>query len=314
MLKKKKLLILISWILIFCTVFSNVFGIEAEAKSKPPKFNAALTDKNMLKLVKAYDSDAYYFLNKTKQKGSTFSTWMMGSNNLAEAAETTVHEQFHMYTHTFGEFDWTTGFSDIYYLGNKKTLYINQTDCFKTEVVTGKLPANLRTFRYDTYVAQGASASSNQDGVYGLLNEFAAYYWGMHVEYKLYPYYAKNVNSLSGWHSFENDFVNDRDAYAEFYYWTLCYLDYARRKKPKVYKDIMNNKNYVVTFDTFRRNFEKLIKNYKKKLNVVYKKYTGQGYDGTSSYGGYRVLMKQINSKKFKKVKNDLVKKAKKYK
>ena len=311
---KKRLSRLICFLLLLCFIISAIPCYNTDAASKPPSFNAALTDDNMMKLLKAYDSDAYYFVSRTRKKGSTFGTWMAGSENLAEAATVTVHEEFHKYTHTFYKFDWDTGFSDKYYLGKKKNIYVSETNLFKTETVTKNLPKQYRTFRYDTYVSKGSSVSANQNGVYGLLNEFSAYYWGMHVDYALYPYYDANVKSGAGWHHFENSYINNRDAYAEFYYWTLVYLEFARVKKPKVYKDIMNNKNYIITFDKMQKAYVSLMKKYEKKLDIVNNKYYGHNFNKNQSYGGYRVLMSQINSKKYKKVREAIKTKAKKYK
>lgn len=312
--KNNKFMRIISGLLVICLLFSYFSGTEVEAKSKPPKFNAAMTDKNMLKLVKAYDSDAYYILSKTKKKGDSFAVWLSSGSNLADAADVTVHEQFHSYTHSFGKFSWSGGFSDKYYIGNKKNVYVSYTDVFKTEVATRKIPSEYRTFRYSTYVSEGAKASSNMYGVYGLLNEFTAYYWGMHVDYSLYPYYKANEGEAS-WYKFESNYSNNKDAYAEFYYWTLVYLEYARVHKKKVYKAIMKNKNYIKTFNKIQTDYVKLMKKYEKKLDIIYNE--NYGYSYTSSrgeYGTYNVLMGQINSSKYKKVRNDIKKYAKKYK
>lgn len=313
-----------------CLLLACVPAVPAPVAhaASAPSYNCKLTQKNMLKLVRAYDSDAYYILETQDQAGDDFSEWMNGSKRLVDAVDTTVHEEFHGYTHTYGDSlayaDGTWHRYEYFYLGNKKTNRVVVTDVFKTAEAASKIPKRYRTFRYDTYVSNSSGVSANLEGVYGMLNEFSAYYWGMHASESLYPYIKKHVSSAEGYWEFISSFTNNRDAYAEFYYWTLVYLDYARQHKPEVYKEILANDSYTKTFKTMRSKYQKLIKAYKKDLDKVCKKFNhGAGFSksynkktGTLKLGGlrliwgraaYDLLAGQISSAKYAKVRKALL-------
>ena len=316
-------------VLAFVMVMGLIIPTEISAKKKAPKLNCAINDSNMLKLVKAYNSDAYHILKKQKDNGDSFASWMTYGDKLSDMVDTTVHEEYHGYIIKQGKFSW--GKQEwAFYTGKGKTIYVPITKVFKTSDATKKIPKKYRTFRYDTYASTSSNLSSNLNGVYGLMNEFCAYYWGCNANNSMYEYLKDYSKGALDWNRYINSYLNNRNAYAEFYYWTLTYLEYARTKKPKVYKEIMANKNYVICFDTMQKNFEKLLKNCEKNLDKVCKKYNGKSFkasfdektgmvylNGRWSGAGsndYKTLMKQINSKDLKKVKKALNDKAKKYK
>jgi hypothetical protein len=158
-----------------------------------------------------------------------------------------------------------------------------------------------------------------------MLNEFSAYYWGMHASLSLYPYIDKHATSGMDWKSYINDYQNNKNAYAEFYYFTLVYLEYARKNEPEIYKTIINNKDYMVAMNTMETKFRKLIKTGEKNLDKICMKYNGASFKdsqrngivwfGNRGFGvsdDYSILIKQINSKKYKKVRNEIKKRGKK--
>lgn len=311
--------------LVLVTAGSPALVSPAEASSAPA-YNAKLTQKNMLRLVRACDSDAYHILSAQNRAGDDFSVWLQGNRHLTDAVDTTVHEEFHVYTHSHGGYALRGGVvypSDVYYLGGKKNRRVTYTKGFKTSRATGKIPKRYRTFRYGTYVAKGATASANTSGVYGLLNEFSAYYWGMHASRSLYPYLKKHVRTAGGYESFISNYMNDRDAYAEFTYWTYVYLDYARKHAPKTYKRILANKAYVKTFDTMHAKYKKLVKSYRGDLDKLCRKFNhGAGFSksysrktGVLRFGdrawmwpgnSYETLVGQLGSSKYQKVRKAL--------
>nr|MCR4711121.1 cell wall-binding repeat-containing protein [Clostridia bacterium] len=285
-----------------------------------PAPDAAVTVSNILALAKAYDPDAYHILNTMNSKGEDITFWFY-RGSITDGIDTGTHEEFHGYTHRMGGFDYDTySWYDLYYLGNGKTRAVPQTDVFKTETVTGSIPEKYRTFRYDTYVAPGAEPSANQIGVYGLLNEFSAYHWGLHVIERLFPYFSKYEEETDAWNTFMLSYLNNRNAYSEFYYWTLLYLDYARKNAPAVYKGIIENKAYCQTFVEMEANFRALMAKCEKDLDQVSMRYNGtpfkDNFDGKFLRLGYRstagcdndydVLMPLINSSQFDQVKKDI--------
>jgi len=282
-----------------------VLLMGAQAWAAAPKIQCKLTDANLLALMKAYDSDAYSILKAQKDKGDTFTEWMNDDELLVDAVDTAVHEEFHGYTFTHGSYDFAARrWGERYYLGNGKTRMVYETSVFKTYTATKKIPDQYRTFRYETYVGSSATTDANTKGVYGLLNEFCAYYWGMHAMNSLYPYLLKYGKSFDEVRCFCINFYNDRDAYAEFYYWTLVYLEYARVRQPAVYKAIIGNDNYMHTFYQMRAKFRSQIRAMYPRVKKLAKKYdrmsTVRFWNG--AYDAYSILTKQIQSSKYKTV------------
>ena len=112
---------------------------------------------------------------------------------------------------------------------------------FPTEDAAKLFPEHLRTFRYDTYVSEGATSSSNVKGIYGLLNEYSAYCWGLNHTISLYPYFKNQPMSTELWYSFYRSGGNNLQAYSEFRFYILSYMLYAEEHEPAVYEGIMGN-------------------------------------------------------------------------
>lgn len=261
----------------------------------------------MLKLMRAYDIDAYNILKAQADAGDDFKQWLKGNDRLVDAVDTTVHEEFHSYTYASGGYtvSGTTALPiERYYLGNGKTRDVTETQTFKTAEAASGIPERYRTFRYDRYVSDSATVTANTNGVYGLLNEFSAYYWGMHASWSLYPYLQQNVSTYDGYTSFVSSYENGRDAYAEFYYWTLVYLEYARKHQPQIYQEILSNQAYVKTFTGMRAKYQRLIKAYGQDINEINVRYPSTMR--VTSAGSYNTLAGQLSADKYRTVRKAL--------
>ena len=288
-------------------------ALDASAASVP-KLNAKVTEKNVMKLLNAYDSNGAYILKSTKNGGISFLTWFSGSDRIVENIDTAVHEQCHVYM---------TGYSSLKaYIGNKKAVNISFTRVFNSKEMADSIPERLRTFRYESYVADPMPyLSSNINGAYGLLNEFIAYSWGMNNTVSLFPYYSRFPATMDTWESFINKGANDRLAYAEFNYYILHYLQYAKYHYPSVYKGIMKNSNFRKAYRTIEKKFRKNITLYEKDLKKIVKKVKAAGgyadYEeyfyingrGTGIFAeDYQKLCKEIKKAKYQKIYKALLK------
>lgn len=277
-------------------------------------------ESEVLALTAQYDPDGYHILEDAVQRGDDFSSYIRC--DVLGSIDTCIHEMHHGYVFDNGSVNRKTGMVDqTFYLGGGTDYSVPATKCFRTEVVTGSLPASLQTFRYDTYVSPGNITDANQSGVYGLLNEFSAYYWGCNSYLALYPYCETVCTDPSDWMSYISGYANGRDAYAEFYYWTLLYLEYARTNKPKVYKAIIRNRAYCNCFSYFESNFRAQLASYEQTLDALCMKYNGvpmaqstiDGYLFLGWYGigmddnsAYLTLKPYIEDPAFDTVKQDL--------
>lgn len=224
-------------------------GVQAatgtHAASAKPDDTA--TRENVLEVLRQYDADAYHIM--TAGSGVDFMTWFMG-RALISGIETAVHETYHGYTHSQ-----SNGFyGERIYLGDGKSYDVDYSVVYrgskftKTEEMSKQIPSQLQTFRYSQYIAPGASADANTKGVFGLLNEFSAYYWGLETMNSLAQFLIDTNSGASSWETYVTGIGNDMTAYAEFKYWTLRYMLYIKSANPTLYQAILDNQNYCAAY------------------------------------------------------------------
>jgi hypothetical protein len=177
--------------------------------------------------------------------------------------DTAVHENTHRFTSL--NMISSSGRLQEQYLVDGSITKIQHGDVqIKTEAVTGSLPTNLRSFRWNTYVAPNAEPTANQHGIYGLLDELNAYYRDLKAVYECYPYLA-DINGFE-----DSDIAmayisalatdgSPAGAFYEFKYWSLLYLLHLKEKNPVQYREIANNQNFLKVFFYVYDHFEELV-------------------------------------------------------
>ena len=237
---------------------------NVESKLDPSR---GTTEGKILGALEKYSVDSLNIFNAiSKDTGKSvidlIARWKQ--SDIFSYLDTAVHETCHGYEHSMyrGSYDFETK-KWTYYLApflNSNTTYkisFVEGTVFKTEEMGKNIPSNLRTFRWSTYVAPGASVTANQWGVYGLLDELDAYYCGIKATYETYEFLKELPYSDSNWFNYYSTL--DQKAFYEFKFWTLKYLIYASQNKPEVYKSIINNTVYKAAFKGIYTNFENLI-------------------------------------------------------
>jgi hypothetical protein len=287
---------LLSLVLVSAMLFGS--SLSAGAASKDPKYNCAKTKKNVLKLLDAYDPEGAYIIRS--DKSGMLMTWFEDYNTrgeklyLCDCMDTAVHESFHKISVGY------TG--DNMYIGNKKFVYVSRTKVFSSTKASKKIPKRLRTFRFDTYMTNKEANNMHTviNGPYGMLNEMSAYCWGMNNSIGMYPYLKKN-NRLAPFYS---SCSNNKNAYAEFTYYILFYLDYAKTYDKSVYKGIMNNSQFKKVYKNTDKRFRANIKKY----DNIAKKDKYFNYYPKANSNDYKILMKEISKSKYQKIYNQLMK------
>lgn len=318
--------VLISLFAVILTVIAPVSSYETAAAQKAPSLNAKVTAKNIQALLKKYDPDGAYIMQKQIAKGDDICVWFSDQARIIDSIGTAIHEETHGYSHYYAK-----GYNKTaYFVGNKKTIHVTHTKIYQSKIMAGSIPKKMRTFRYNTYIAKPmANLSSNVQGAYGLLNEFMAYQRGMNTFVLLFPYLKKQDADWYAWQSFISCCENDRQAYAEFKYYILHYLYYAKKHYPDVYKGIMNNRQFCRAYKVLEKNFRKCIKQYEKdleKLKAIVAAHPGywlevtedevmlrddNGGSGTGRFTAeYEKLSKEVSKKKYKSIHNMLVRKG----
>ena len=290
-MNKIKSLNLLKRLIAFALAIVILSGSGITASAREPSYTCKKTKSNVLKLLDAYDPDGAYIVRSDSTNGVM--SWLWDTNYLADGMDTAVHETFHAIS--------VGSLGDNMYIGSRKFVYVPRTRVFYSRSCSGKIPARLRTFRYKTYMTDNVATNMHSDinGPYGMLNEMSAYCWGMNNSIKLYPYFKKN-NSLSPFYS---SCSNNKNAYAEFTYYILFYLEYARTNDRGVYNGIMKNSQFRKVY----RNTDKRFKTNIKKYDRIAKSDKYSAYYPKADENDYKILMKEISKNKYQKIYNRLL-------
>ena len=304
-------------VLILC-----ILTTATPAQAAVPKITAHATVSNTMKLLKKYDADGYYLVDKAMGYGHSPADWISENDTVIDSINTIVHEECHANVYIG-----VTSYGTMkIYKGNGKYVTVNfDTDLFRTKKMASSIPKRLRTFRYGTYVKNDGkipNLASDIQGAYGLLDEFTAYSWGLNNTVSLFDYYvSKAKGDFTKWAKFINHGANDRQAYAEFKYYILHYLYFAKTNYPKVYKAFMNNANFKKAFKAVDKKYRSNIKKYnadlKKIRDILQSKghtvsisgdyYYCDGYGIGTFKKDYDKLIKETNKTKYKKIYNKLI-------
>lgn len=296
-----------------------------------PGWDAKVTKENVLALLKAYDKDGYFLVDQGYKRQDDFLFYYDNPFffdgppvRLVDALSTVVHEEFHN-----DSFDVAQEDKDSYklYVGGDSVI-MPLTEVFETKEMADSVPESCRTSRFSTYVSEPAEEmKSNIDGAYGLLNEFCAYRWELHNGVSMFNYIDACGDGLSAWKKYLNICVNPRAAYAEFKYYILHYLWYAREHHPEVYQGILSNEEFRQVYRITEEGFRKNISDFENSMDQVQTRLEALGYtvertpdqffvnDENGSvaspnlqYGAYAILMQEMEKPEYVSIHEELVK------
>ena len=240
-----------------------------------------LTRDNLLLLLDQYDPDGAYIIRNSDE--NLVMRWLEG-DTLGEACLNrsisciAVHEQCHNYTIGYSK-------KDLIYIGGGEGIFVNFTDVFDSREMAETVPEELKTTRFSLYIDTDERVTSRVGGVYGILNEFTAYCWGINTENCLYDYLeTNNMEMRSG----SDGYL----AYAEFKFYTLHYLLYARDHYPDIYKDILANESYRRAFRLVDDKYQSV-----SELNREKQPFISSSFDVY-----YQALMNKISEKEYQDI------------
>ncbi|MDJ1503419.1 hypothetical protein [Xanthocytophaga agilis] len=161
-----------------------------------------------------------------------------------------------------------------YYLGSDEYHLVKFTDVFPTEKMGRNIPKNLRTFRFDTYIynpKESIALASNTLGIYGLMDEWVAYYHGTLTDVNMNCWYEENTpGNAEDWYDYFSNVCSAINAHQEFKFFCLSYLVYAQKYYPQDYKALMQNHELVETFLKVNELFTQLVKKYEKTKEKIF--------------------------------------------
>ena len=149
------------------------------------------------------------------------------------------------------------------YLSPSESFFISfpKKMLFPSRELVREIPRELRTFRFDTYVA--GTTSTQGQGVIGLLDEFHAYYHGSRCKFDLFSAYAEaegsEVNGLLEW---IRDIQSEMTAYYEFDFFIREYLLMMRESCPEAYGSLRQCDSFTEAYRAVHRAYSDLIRDY----------------------------------------------------
>ncbi len=214
-----------------------------------------------LKVAQKYCSNAYEIIESDNAKSVAF--WMDNqSSGLMDPTGfgSTVHECLHAYDHTITSELRAREANGIrkrgYFIDKGIKIIVPEFTVFKTDELHPKhIPTGIQgAGRYRTYVT--GTASSNDKGLFGLMEEFNAYY---HDNQAVYEMMIKGQKLMFNGEVSENITTNNVSSYYEFNIFMACYLKYAKKYEAETYSKLIKNRSLRLAYTLIEKNWRDLL-------------------------------------------------------
>lgn len=142
-------------------------------------------------------------------------------------------------------------------------IFVRGTETFPSKETVGFFRGQFaRAPRFDTYIDSEMSQLATQScGVYGLLDEYNAYYAGIRTANDVFKYYLrlpvkKGTEGL--WMMRLSEMSTGIGSFPEFRGYIGGYLAFAKQNHPSVYKEVTGNAGFVKAFRALTKSFRAL--------------------------------------------------------
>lgn len=234
-------------------------------------------------LMKTYAPTAYYTLYRIENTTNTLNMsrdFMIWAGDIrgrtSRYIQVIVHESTHAYIqlHNYkypavekkaASIKGGTGLalSLIDQPGSNRLVYM--TEIYTTREMAGLVPIKegVTYDFYELYIKKGTLSYNGKEldigsqvyGVYGLLDEFNAFFRGHEAGFALREWYLDREETLKSqkeiaalWIAFFDDVDMNITAYHEFMLYILTYLIYAEKHYPVIYENIIANSSFARAF------------------------------------------------------------------
>lgn len=321
--------------LVFILLLTIVFSAEAQNKRAAREMIWELLANN--------NPDAYYFMTKLYELPVDYAFGNM-QVSLSEETDfmeyvdhyklpeilddmgTAVHEACHGYESRKPyrlieergiPFDFEESYS-VYFVSRDEEYLVRQTATFPSREMARDIHEKYRSLRFDTYINTSRKyLGTQQKGIYGLMDEFTAYYNGFKSIVLNFPEYQKYAESnvFNYLHYIEHS-ASQKIAYYEFTFYILQYLSYANINYPELYREILNNEPFKEAFSAVSKAYRDIIIRYENNIQAIKHDVESRGesfkYDGESVWIGNngigtfsedeKALKDAIGSLRFRKI------------
>ncbi len=215
----------------------------------------------------------------SRSSNKNWSKYVKNPYEIASSMGTIVHEGFHslegsLSYHLIREnqpetFNRKDDYNS-YFIVHDKPILVKRSAVFNSHQLKDLIPEDLRAFRYKRYIAQPSRVSAQVQGIYGLMEEWNAYYLGNRTSIDLYDYYIERAKKdpmeiLKYVHQVGGSYF----AYYEFKYFILKYLERSRYRHREQYKALMENIELRRAFTQIDSAFASLIEEFMGSLQRI---------------------------------------------
>jgi hypothetical protein len=213
----------------------------------------------------------------TTQKAAETFHYLRGRTrlDLLASMETNVHEIAHAYfdQNVFRyvrENNLSMTWDNVYgyiYISPSKGFYITypRKSMFPSHELTEVISADLRTYRFETYI--NGSTSTQSEGVIGLLNELNAYYNGSRYCFDmLEPYKTAAGSEAAGLFEWVTRTQSSMSAFYELDFFIREYLLYMKKNYAANYERLKLYRPFTEAYMTIYTLYKELIDNYQERI------------------------------------------------
>jgi hypothetical protein len=234
----------------------NFKDLKFERPEQKAQFYAHIANK--------YNVNAFSILSSKNYK--LYTKWADGiiHYQVLSSFGTVVHETCHSVNADMNGFN-----SYGYFISPVIKIIVSKSRIFKSNEINRIIPLQIQAkiFRYRTYINGNGlenEISSVKNGIYGIMEEFDAYYQGARAVVELFDYYNIYASSKNPyyWALYISNCQSIIYAYYEFRLFIAWYLRYAKNIYPEIYNSIMSNRNLMVVFSLIDKEYEKTVEQY----------------------------------------------------
>jgi len=192
-----------------------------------------------------------------------------------------------------------------FYLGPQDYFWIEieKPYIFPSKKLTGTIPGDMRTFRFNTYI--NGNSSTQQHGVIGLLDEMNSYFLGSKYDYDMFPVY-KELHPSDYLNKWVMETSSSMTAYFEFDFFVKEYLLYAKNYQPQTYTYLKNNFAFKSTYQKIHNKFKEVVDLYEAKVNRE-KLHASFNYESPFHVEDYNRLQSRLNSGVYRTIEYDFL-------
>lgn len=217
---------------------------------------------------------------------------------IIESLNTVVHETMHGFTSRYAyvmleqnpvdDYEFGDSYS-AFFLTKDEIYLVKHSEVFTSNKLKSGIPKALRTFRFNPYIIpKDNNLGSQVQGIYGLMDEWNAYYHGTKTAYDLFEYYQQKANDDNKIYlEHVSNLAGTYFAYYEFKYYILKYLELAKTDYPAIYSDIMANDNLRKVYTAIDTRFNALLGQFEERLDTIENIVTSDNYTSVHREDGY---------------------------